>query len=200
MKKIILTDVDGVLTNWNQGFEEFALAKGFSVINKNSYYLDERFGLNRETAESLRSEFCNSHRLKSLNPLKKSEIYVNKIYKEFEYRFVCITKIGRAKHIQDNRTNNLIGIFGTAIQDIICIDSTESKRESLFKFAGNPYVWVEDHVGNAQLGGAFGFKTFLMDHEYNKTNKDIGFTRINDWEDIYKYIKNLEESPPAQIH
>lgn len=200
MTKTILTDVDGVLVNWNRGFEDFAQSKGFKVVDNRSYYLDKRFGIDRSTSEKLREEFCNSYKLKFLEPLKKSEIFVKKIYKEFGYRFICITKIGKSKEIEDNRTNNLLGIFSTAIQDLICLDSTESKRDSLFRFAGGFNVWIEDHIGNAQLGASMGFKTFLMDHEYNKTAKDIAYTRINDWEDIYKYIKNLEESPPSQIH
>lgn len=199
MEKIILTDVDGVLLNWNRGFEEFASSKGFSVVNKNSYYLDERFAIDRNTAESLRNEFCNSSKLKTLEPIGDAPKYVKKLFKEFGYRLVCITKIGRDKFIEDNRVNNLLGIYGMAISKLTCLDSKESKRESLFQYAGQHRIWIEDHIENAQIGAAFGFKTFLIDHEYNKTQKDIGFDRVNGWEEIYNYVCELEKSPPPNI-
>jgi hypothetical protein len=189
MNKIILTDVDGVLVNWNSSFENFMKNLGFELKNNSCYLLSDRFGIKEEQIKELYNEFQNGTRIKHLEPIFDAPLYVKKIFKEFGYRLVCVTHIGSSPSICDNRVNNLLGIYGNAIQDVICLDRSISKKETLNKYFLKDRIWVEDYIPNAIIGDSMGLKTFLLNYEYNQYEIPQTIRRVDGWSEIYKYIK-----------
>ena len=59
MKKII-TDVDGVLLDWNVKFNEWMEDEGFAIANADSYAVHRRYDINREQADGLVKDFNES--------------------------------------------------------------------------------------------------------------------------------------------
>jgi len=72
VNKIVLTDVDGVLCNWEGGFNSFMQSKGFKMIENGEleYVIGNRFGIDRELGYSYVREFNNSKAIAELEPLR----------------------------------------------------------------------------------------------------------------------------------
>lgn len=187
--KLILTDVDGVLLNWNDAFDQHMLKLGHTLIpeHSNKYSLSKRFGVDRVEMDTIVSNFNESDHVKNLPPFRDSIKGVN-LLMELGYRFVAITNIGGSKQSAYNRTHNLNEVFGDGVfEEIICLPMGESKYKTLMRWEGNDMYWIEDKFSNALDGHSLGFRAVLVDAEYNRDFSTTRFPRVSNetpWADI----------------
>ena len=79
MTKIILTDCDGVLLDWEFGFTDWMRRKGYHLSENylGNYPIQERYDeLTKSGAKTLVREFNNSAEMLSLSPLHSSMKYI----------------------------------------------------------------------------------------------------------------------------
>ncbi len=189
MTKTILTDADGVLLDWIQGFVAW-MHDHDHVLPPDTvfhYNIAKWYGITNELAKQYTIQFNASNKIRNLYPYIDALEYVPRLY-NLAYRFVVISAIGTTQSCYDNRRFNLEHVFGPIFDDVLLVDNGASKKELLKKF--NPAIWVEDHPHNAEDGHALGHKTFLIDHQHNENVEvDHGIVRVSKWQQIYEQLE-----------
>lgn len=70
-EKIILTDVDGVLLDWQAAFFDWMVGQGFTPVTPKSLYdMSKKFGQEKRVMQSLVRQFNESARIGYLEPLR----------------------------------------------------------------------------------------------------------------------------------
>ena len=74
MNKVILTDCDGVLMNWEQAFNDWMIGNGHSIHPDyaTSYNMAKRYNIDEDTKSNLVKYFNESSRIGFLPPLRDS--------------------------------------------------------------------------------------------------------------------------------
>lgn len=191
-EKIILTDCDGVLLNWNKGFETFMTQRGFPRIlgTAEEYSISKRHGINSHLAIDFVKEFNESALVGNLEPFADSVQYVNKLADK-GFRFIVVTSISDHPNSKIYRTENLEMIFGKVFDDIHCITMGASKANILLNWVGSEFFWIEDHMRQAEAGHEAGLKTVLINHPYNNHYDTDLFPMVSyetPWKEIYRLV------------
>ncbi len=189
-KSLILTDVDGVLFNWQDGFDQWMIANGYTPIHQhtNTYHISEQFSITREQAGKLVAEFNNSPEMRYLPALRDAIEYIPKL-RTLGYKFHAITSISDKPHAHQNREFNLISLFGKDVfTNVTCLATGADKDEALEEYRDSGLIWVEDNKKNAETGANLGLRSLLMSHSYNEGHTYPGVTTVNNWEEIYTII------------
>ena len=108
MKKVILTDADGVLLNWEYAFSCWMEQHGHtSVEGSNKLYdIGERFGITKDTGKLLVKQFNESAAIGFLPALRDAMYYVKRLHEEHGYVFRCITSLSLDKNAYKLRLMN----------------------------------------------------------------------------------------------
>jgi|TARA_B100001094_G_scaffold145906_1_gene141262 5'(3')-deoxyribonucleotidase len=189
-KKVILTDVDGVLLNWEKSFSKWMSDKGYSIEQQNEYAQSKRYGITKEQADELVKTFNESAWIRYLGALPYAEHMVEK-FRVQNFEFKALTSLSSSKIAAHAREDNLTDLFQESIVECKCIETGADKDEELEKLAKiHPGAyWIEDKPVNAVLGLKFGLRPILITHPYNKDFKvPEGVIRANDWKDIFDII------------
>ncbi len=191
MDKIILTDVDGVLLDWETAFEEYAESKGYA-FNENKrivYSMGVQLGITHEEAHKLISSFNHSEEFGRIAPWRDSVEYV-KHFKDEGWKFVAITTAGEHPDTWPLRRKNLDAVFSAgAIDELYVLPLNGDKGVELVKYKDTKLFWIEDKPSNAVLGFQYGLNPLLMSTFHNRTY-DGGVKRVNTWEEIYRIIND----------
>jgi len=192
MNKIILTDADGCLVDWNKGFNEFMAARGMPQLpnTDDQYSIAIRHGIAIQDAVTLIKEFNESPLIEHLIPFADSVEYVRKL-SELDFRFIVVTSISDAPAAKFCRTRNLLNLFGDIFDEINCIEMGASKAHILKNWADTGYFWIEDHMRQAEAGYEVGLKTVLISHPYNSHYKTDLFPSVSytsPWKEIYDMV------------
>ena len=199
--KIILTDADGCLFNWNNTFNEFMVECGYEIVpgEEENYSVEQRFGLNGYSHKmDFIKEFNHSDRIRNLPPHADAKKYIAKLNSE-GYKFIVVTSLSEKPSAYEHRTHNLKEHFGDAIIGLHCLRIGVHKADKLKQWKGSNMFWVEDHVSNAVAGSNLGLRSIVIDHAYNtKYDQDDHLlyartTQETPWEDIYEIVKGAEE-------
>lgn len=184
--KVILTDADGVLLNWEYAFGCWMQDRGFERVRKDVYDICERYNIDKPQAKGLIKIFNESAAIGFLPPQRDAMHYVRKLHEEHGYVFVVITSLSLDPYAKKLRTKNLEKLFGTAIREVICLDTGADKDEALEKYRGSGLYWIEDKPENAVVGKNLGLEAILVEHEHNMMVEDIPLAK--NWKDIYDII------------
>lgn len=193
MKKIILTDADGVLVNWISAFEAFMVSKGHPRIpgTDDLYNLSlKHANVTSKRVHELITEFNESELIENLDAFADSVEYVRKLA-DLGFRFIVVTSISDHPAAKVYRTKNLTTLFGDVFDEINCITMGASKSAILTNWSDEGYFWIEDHMLQAEAGHEAGLKTVLISHPYNSHYKtDLFPTVSNDtpWKEIYDMV------------
>lgn len=198
--KIILTDCDGVLCDWNGAFSRFMSENGYPMISEteSNYAIEKRHNVTNEMARQHIEEFNHSDRISNLEPHADSQEYVARLRDE-GYRFIVVTSLSDHVLAKDARMENLQRHFGDAILELHCLPLGVHKGEKLRDWAETKRFWIEDHVENAVAGAKLGLRSIVIDHPYNikyEENDELLYARVSHdtpWADIYEVIKGAEE-------
>lgn len=190
MEKIILTDCDGVITDWYKSFDRLMVEQGYAQVPEfaHSYSIGDRYGVHRDAMDDHVNWFNLSEHLLTLDPIGDAAKYVPKL-KEEGFTFIAITSIGTDERIREARQQNLDMLFGEDTFDqVITIPIGHSKYPVLQEWEGSGYFWVEDKFSHAVDGMALGLKSILVEHDYNKEFSAERITKVGletPWRDIY---------------
>ena len=190
-KKIIVTDVDGVLLNWEDAFQIWMEHQGNQRVKGHQFIYNaaKQFDLTKGEGRKWVKLFNESAAIGFLPPLRDAQEIVSLLNNNYGYRFVVCTSLSKDKNAQELRTRNLKKLFGDVFEEIVYLDTGADKDEALYKLAKKyrGCLWVEDKVENAYAGDTVEFESIVMEHGYNM-NDDHPFFVAKDWEDIYLHI------------
>ena len=187
-EKVILTDVDGVLLDWEYAFNVWMDSQGYerSVVGK--YDVAQSYGLMALEGKHLVKMFNESAHIGFLPPLRDSMYYMKKLHEEHGYIFHVITSLTTNQYACELRTRNLRKLFGeSTFEKFIYLDTGADKDEVLAKYKDTGCYWVEDKMTNVDEGIKNGLKGLLVAHNHN-----VGYNgeaqRVSNWKDIYEII------------
>lgn len=189
-EKLILTDADGVLLDWEWAFSIWMQERGYTMTEgaKRSYYLHEHYQeLEQKDAKHVVKQFNESAAIGFLPALRDATYYVKRLHEEHGYRFRVITSLSLDKNAQRLREMNLRKIFGDAIENVICLDTGADKDEALEPYRNSNMWWIEDKPQNADVGHNIGLNTILVEHGHNMHHR-CNYALVKNWKQIYKLI------------
>ena len=189
--KVILTDIDGVVLNWEEAFHVWMEHQGHTSDEdyRHSYYIHDRFGISHEVGMHCVKTFNQSAAIGFLPPLRDSQYYVNLLVDQ-GYRFLAVTSMSTDPYAKMLRERNLKKLFGKrAFIDVICLETSAPKYDILSelskKYTGN--IWIEDKIENAQDGLELGYDSILMEHGFNMAYEGTAKV-VKNWKAIYDYV------------
>ena len=189
-EKVILTDVDGVLLDWQYSFENWMCRHGYVMdpVHKDDYLMDKKYGIDKTESKRLIRMFNESAWIRRLPPLRDAIHYVNKLHREHGYLFHAITSLSNDQYSQHLRTKNLREMFGdTVFEDYVYLDTGADKDDVLEAYRDTDCWWIEDKPENALVGRDVGLRSLLMDHSHNQ-GEYSGVHRVRNWKEIYNII------------
>jgi hypothetical protein len=184
--KVILTDCDGVLLNWEYAFNTWMKRHGYEMkeAGEKAYDMGDRYGINNDEKKRLVKFFNESSAIGFLPPLRDAMYYVDLLHRKHGYVFHMITSLSLEPSAQQLRIENTKKLFGeTAFEKFIFVDTGADKDEALVPYINSGYLWVEDKVENAVLGVEYGLNSVIMEHGHNMHFQDI--PRVKNWKEIY---------------
>lgn len=192
-EKIILTDCDGVLLDWERSFHNWMQAKGHDKVREAVYDVGAAFGLEAGRAKNYVKEFNESAWMGFLPALRDARSGVANLV-ENGYRFVCITSLSLDPMARRLRWMNLNDIFGRNVfLDLICLDTGADKDEALAPYKDSGLFWLEDKSENAVLGADLGLRSLIVDHAHNAELNDKRIVRLHKWSHISEYIIDCDK-------
>lgn len=188
-KKLLLVDADGVLFDWEWGFDRFMQSQGYEIQpgGQDEYEIDRRYRCNKSTAKEKIKEFNESPAIAFLPPLRDAVKYVRLLNSE-GWQFHCITSLSDLDSAYKFRRKNLDRTFGTGtIAELTCLPTGSDKHQALEPYRDSGLWWIEDKPENADLGHTMGLKSILMKHGHN-TDHECPYPTVNNWQEIYKIL------------
>jgi FMN phosphatase YigB (HAD superfamily) len=188
--KLILTDADGVLLDWEWAFSVWMQERGYTLTadNKKSYYLHHHYNeLEEKDAKKVVKAFNESAAIGFLPALRDAAYYVKRLHEEHGYEFRVITSLSLDKNAQKLREMNLRKIFGNAIESVICLDTGADKDHALAPYKDSGMWWIEDKPQNADVGHALGLKSILVEHGHNM-HHECDYPVVKNWKELYSII------------
>ncbi len=199
--RIILTDVDGVLLEWEHHFTKWMLQRTlfddrgaryhpYKLLpdKQNTYEMAERFGLTiKEIRKEIR-EFNRSAWMGTQRPMLESQTWVKLMAAE-GWTFIPITSQTSDIPAQQLRKRRMGELFGDHVFTNYHILGTGADKDSaLAEFHDTRLYWVEDKPKNAVAGLKYGLKPILIDHPYNQDFNHPDIIRVSNWKDIHQIV------------
>ena len=191
MSNVILTDVDGVLLNWEYAFDTWMQTHGHSKVTGGEYKYDigKRYNISHDQGRQLIKYFNESAAIGFLPPLRDAMHYVKKLHEEHGYVFHAITSLSTDKNAVHLREMNLKKLFGeTAFERIVCLDTGADKLDALTPYRDSGLWWLEDKIDNCEVGTYLGLKSLLMEHGHNMSYENAKIPRVKNWREVYDII------------
>jgi len=188
-QKLILVDADGVLFDWEWGFDRFMASKGYRMQpgGEDEYLMDRRFYCSHSDAKREIKEFNESSAIAFLPPLRDSVEYVQRLHAE-GWKFCCITSLSSLSSAYDFRRRALDRDFGPGvIEELVCLPTGSDKHEALEPYRNSRLYWIEDKPENADVGHAMGLRSILMEHGHN-TDHECPYPTVKNWREIYAIV------------
>lgn len=189
--KIILTDCDGVVLDWEYAFDVWMQEHGFTMIpdGKLLYEIGPRYGITKEQGKKLIKIFNESASIGFLPSLRDAQYYVKKLHEKHGYRFHLITSLSKNENAQKLRVMNIEKLFGkTAFIEYVFLDTGADKDEALAPYRDTGCWWIEDKFENALAGMKVGLNPLVVEHGHNMKETDQDIPLVKNWEDIYNRI------------
>ena len=189
LNRVILTDCDGVLMNWEYAMNVWMQTQGYKIVEDGQQYYDmkDRYNLPSSVGRRLVRQFNQSAAMGFLPPLRDAMYYVDLLHRKHGYTFHMITALSNNEHAQLLRIQNCKKLFGeTAFTKFIFCDTGEDKDEVLEPYRDSGLIWIEDKLLNAQTGDRLGLESIMVEHAHNMNNDE--FPTFATWKDIYEYI------------
>lgn len=189
--KLILTDCDGVLLDWEFAFDIWMGKKGHNAVDnhKSFYRIEDRYAISTKDKRYLVRQFNESAAIGFLPPHRDAVHYVRKLHEQYGYIFHVITSLSNDRYAQELRVKNLKKLFGdTTFDRFVFLDTGADKDSALEEYKDSECIWVEDHIENVETGVELGLNSYLMEHKHNMHYDDV--PRIKNWKELYTFITN----------
>jgi hypothetical protein len=194
MNKLILTDSDGVLTDWEWAFRVWMTEHGFEFneAGKKSYYLTKHYDISENEVLKQVRMFNESAAIGFLPALRDATHYVKRLHEEHGYQFRVITSLSVDKNAQKLRVMNLKKLFGEAIEQVIFLDTNAPKDQVLLPYKDSGMYWFEDKPENADVGYSLGLRSMLVEHGFNM-NHQCSYPIVKNWKEIYSIVTGNQD-------
>jgi FMN phosphatase YigB (HAD superfamily) len=191
--KLILTDCDGCLLDWNPTFSIWMQSRGHVLKHPNEYDISARYELAPGVGDLLVRQFNDVEpEIGSLPPHDDAVEYVRKLHHEHGYRFVVISSVSETASTAHLRRLNLDRVFGEeCFSHLVCLKIGAKKDKALKPYENSGLFWIEDNLTNAKTGHEMGLTTLLLDASYNNEHT-LPFPRLKNWSQIYDRIMAAE--------
>ena len=191
-QKYIITDIDGVVLDWEEGFNVWMQHHGHELVEgyQFQYSIGDRYGMSRNAGHKLVKIFNESAAIGFLPPLRDAQYFVKKLAEQHQYKFIALTSLSLDPYAKELRTRNLAKLMGEGtFSKVICLDTGADKDEALVRLAKKHKgcYWIEDKPDNLKAGTDIGFKGILVEHGHNMDTPVDGLVAKN-WEQIYNHI------------
>ena len=190
MEKVIVTDCDGVLLNWEYAFDVWMNEKGHYKVEDSDleYNIGKRYGISTEKGKEYIKFFNESAAIGFLPALRDAAHYVKLLHEKHGYVFDVVTSLSKNPYAAKLREKNLKKVFGkNTFRNIVCLDTGADKYDHLWlQYAGKELFWLEDKPENAYHGKLVGMKPILIEHGHNMNDVDFPLAKM--WEDVYNII------------
>ena len=189
-KKVILTDIDGVMLDWEEGFSVWMEHHGYKPVDgfKLMYSIGDRYGITKDEGHKLVRLFNESAAIGFLPSLRDATYFVKRLHEEHGFKFHCITSLSKDTNAQRLREINVRKTFGrTAFEKFIFLDTGADKDEVLKEYEGSDLFWIEDKPENADVGHKLGLRSLLVEHGHNMTHT-CNYPIVKNWKQIYTII------------
>lgn len=203
-KKIVL-DVDGVLLNFIDAFDQVAhtLKDEFGKeleLNKNLYHLTHRLGITQEQENIVWKKFAEIGMWENLDPLPGVIDAVKKI-KDADFDIYIVTAIDEKN--KEARMKNLEKI-GVIPKEIHCVGYGQNKIDIINKI--NPDVFIDDrleHLHNAECAyHLVWIEDDVVQHNHkDDRGVDVAVTSLKEWTDKHmpEVVAKLDEANETKI-
>jgi FMN phosphatase YigB (HAD superfamily) len=189
--RVILTDADGVLLDWEWAFNVWMQEHGFEQVpgTKLDYGMEVRYGISKEQVKKLIRMFNESAAIGFLPALRDAMYYVKRLHEEHGYVFHCITSLSLDPNAGKLREMNLKKLFGeSAFERIVCLDTGADKDKILEEYRDTGCYWIEDKPENALVGHNAGLKSIVVEHGHNMHFYHEGITVVKNWKEIFHLV------------
>ena len=191
MNKVILTDCDGVLLDWNTAFTDWMKQRGFIPLhNADKHYdVSRKFGIQKAVGKQQVEIFNQSAWMGYLKAFRDSVYYVKLLHELHGYRFHVITSMHTDKYASRLREMNLKRLFGeTVFERFTILGCGDDKDEALAEYRGTNYFWIEDKPENAVAGTKQGLRSLLIEHDHNLDHWSGDTLTVRTWKEIYDMV------------
>ena len=201
--RIILTDVDGVLLEWESHFTKWMISRGYKLkenykseydMGKRFVYYAKIFASDKQFSEASNDikiairEFNKSAWMATQPPMPGSQTWVKLLHAE-GWTFIPISSQTSDIPAQELRKRRLEELFGEyAFYNFHILETGQDKDDILAEFHGTGLWWVEDKWTNALAGLKYGLKVLFINHPYNQKYEHPDITRVSNWQDIHKIV------------
>jgi FMN phosphatase YigB (HAD superfamily) len=192
-EKVILTDADGVLFNWEYAFNVWMEQHGFESVPGGAlnYNIGDRYNISNNQGHKLIKMFNESAAIGFLPALRDAVYYVKRLHEEHGYEFHCITSLSLDPNAYKLRKMNLDKLFGdTAFTRLVCLDTGAHKDEALAEYKDTGLYWIEDKPENAEAGLNAGLKSIVIEHGHNMHYHSEHIPVVKNWKEIYQLLTN----------
>lgn len=189
--KVILTDVDGVLLDWEYAFHIYMTQHGFdkSTESQFKYRTTDRYNISEDQATRLVKIFNESAHIGFLPALRDAMHYVKRLHEEHGYIFHCITSLSSDPNAQELRKMNLKKLFGqTTFEKFIILETSADKDDALAPYKDTGCWWIEDKWENAEVGQRLGLNSLVMEHGHNMNMTHPNIRHVKNWAEIYNIV------------
>ena len=190
--RIILTDVDGVLLEWENHFTKWMISCGYKLKDNfvSEYNMQKRFEDHNLNIKTEIREFNKSAWMGTQPPMPESQTWVKLLHAE-GWTFIPISSQTSDIPAQELRKRRLEELFGEyAFYNFHILETGQDKDDILAEFHGTGLWWVEDKWTNALAGLKYGLKPLFIDHPYNREYSHPDITRVNNWKQIHEIVSN----------
>jgi FMN phosphatase YigB (HAD superfamily) len=199
--RIILTDVDGVLLEWEHHFTKWLQLRSYFDKNgkrnypyrlldnkQDDYEMAHRFGVSKDSIRQEIREFNRSAWMGTQRPMLESQTWIKLLAAE-GWTFIPITSQTSDIPGQQLRKKRLGQLFGKNVFTNYHVLGTGADKDSaLSEFHDTGLYWVEDKPKNALAGLNYGLKPILIDHPYNRNFNHPDIIRVNNWKQIHELL------------
>lgn len=158
-KKVILTDIDGIVVKWQSGLPFFAAKHNMPtdvmlemIVDERFRSMSEIFGCSEEFSETLMVEYNNSSFIRFLQGYDDALVVINRLKQDYD--FVAITALGNTPTASLNRVANLNTLFPSAFKETMVVDMGESKTgrylEAKKKYGDRIVCFIDDLAINLE--------------------------------------------------
>lgn len=194
-QRTILTDVDGVILDWENAFHEWMTDLGHQAVDnyQDLHGMHRRYDLERNTSMNLVRQFNESAQIGFLKPFRDAVEVIRDLYWGDGYDFVMITALGTNRYAQLARERNLRDVLDIEFE-IHYVDTAAPKTDILGEIAPRypGCVWVEDNPRNADEGHSLGLEGVVIRHTHN-ANYSGPCKMVDTWQEIATIVEQLSE-------
>ncbi|QPI18041.1 hypothetical protein POP12_249 [Pectobacterium phage POP12] len=208
MKKIILTDIDGIAVKWQSGLPFFLSKHNMPtdvalqmVTDEKFRDMTEIFGCNENLASILMNEYNNSSFIRYLSPYSDALTVINRM--KYDYDFVAVTALGTTPTASLNRIANLNTLFPSAFKEVMVVGHGESKThrylEAKQKYGNRLVCFVDDLAVNLNdCHNVISQIPLFHMIRGERESPSVPHSVVNDWYEVEQNIREKYDPKPIE--